>query len=580
MNDDDRALLQEEFAATKIGNRTDSAAMLAWFLANVERLEPEQIPDAICDGASDKGIDAITVDDDLREITLYQGKRMQSATKTQGDNDLKQLVAASEYFMSTDTVEGLLASKPNLELRRLLLRNDIPAKITEGYRVKRLVYVTNAPLDAAAKSYIEAMATREPTLEVWHGDTLAAVAQRVRRAELKTGTVEVVASTPPLIDDLDGTSELAVAIVPATELVKLPGIDDFTLFSRNVRLSAGNTRINKELAATIADPAEHPLFIASHNGITILTLGIRVDGSTITLDGASVVNGCQSLLALYRGTSHLTDRLKILTKIVLLPDARSELSDKITYRANNQNAVNIRDQRSTDPIQLDLQRQVAGTFDKAFTYLVKVGESAGSGRTLDNTLAAQLIMATYRERPFAAVRKVRLFDQDYHDVFARDINAHKLFLLQLIGEAVDAARDDLHGELRSSFASVRFTLAHLIMELLKLTPRGQQLADDPGRWLPVQTDEVLAYLTGLARDVARNVNDYVTDVAKERAEAGEDFDPKTVFKSITGVTPLRREVLTVGRRIDGRDPGFLFAIQPGGDEGTEASEHPDQPQVE
>ena len=117
MDSDDRALLQEEFAATKIGNRTDSAAMLAWFLANVERLEPEQVPDAICDGASDKGIDAITVDDDLREITLYQGKRMQSATKTQGDNDLKQLVAASEYFMSDDTVEGLLASKPNLELQ-------------------------------------------------------------------------------------------------------------------------------------------------------------------------------------------------------------------------------------------------------------------------------------------------------------------------------------------------------------------------------------------------------------------------------------------------------------------------------
>lgn len=43
MNSDDRALLQEEFAAAKFGDRTDSAAMLAWFLTHVERLEPEQV---------------------------------------------------------------------------------------------------------------------------------------------------------------------------------------------------------------------------------------------------------------------------------------------------------------------------------------------------------------------------------------------------------------------------------------------------------------------------------------------------------------------------------------------------------
>lgn len=562
MDADDRALLDEEFAAAKIGDRTDSAAMLAWLLTHIERLEPEEVEDAICDGAGDKGIDALTVDDDLREITLFQSKRMQSPTKTQGDLDLKQLVAAAEYFRTPETIAGLLASKPNVELRRLLLRNDIPAKIADGYRVKRLVYVTNAPLDDAAVTYINAMATREPTLEVWHGDTLAAVAQRVRRSELKAGTIQIEASGPPLMDELDGRSQLAVAIIPASALVKLEGIDDSSLFSRNVRLSVGNTRINKELAATIADPTEHSLFIASHNGITILTLGITVNGNIITLDGASVVNGCQSLLALYRGSTKLTDQLKVLTKVVVLPGARSELSDKITYRANNQNAVNIRDQRSTDPIQLDLQRQVADAFGDTFKYVVKVGEPAGAGRTLDNTLAAQLIMATYRDRPFAAVRKVRLFDQEYHDVFARDIDAHKLFLLQLVGEAADAARDDLSGELRSSFASVRFTIAHLVMELLKLTPRGQELIDSPQRWLPAQTYEVLSYLIGLARDVARNVNDYVNDVSKEKAEKKEDFDPKTVFKSSSGVTPLRREVITVARRIDSRDPGFVFALKP------------------
>jgi hypothetical protein len=377
--------------------------------------------------------------------------------------------------------------------------------------------------------------------------------------------VTLHASQAPLLDDLDGEARLAVALVPATELVELPGITDLTLFSRNVRLSAGNTRINKELAKTVADPAEHRLFPASHNGITILTLGLTPEGSALKLEAVSVVNGCQSLLALHRGRQALTPDLKLLVKVVELPDAGSRLSDTITYRANNQNAVNIRDQRSTDSIQLDLQRQVNAAFGSRFGYTVKIGERLDAERIMDNTLAAQLITAAYRQRPWAAVRKVRLFDQDYHDVFAADIDAYKLYLLQLLNEAVDAARDDLRGELRSAFASVRFTVVALIGDVLRLSPLGQQLLDDPARWLPLRTDEVLAFLTDRARDVALNINDYVSDAAKSAAEEERDFDAKTVFKSSSGVAPLRREITTISRRLNSRDPGYLFELDPDAD---------------
>lgn len=563
-----RSLLSDVFAPFQVGARSPSAAMLAWFLRNVERLDPEDLPDALCDGSGDKGIDALTVDDDLNEITLYQGKRMDSPTKTQGDRDLKNLLGAARYFATPDTVRGLLNSKPNLELRRLLLRNDIEAKVAAGYKVRRLVFVTNAELDSAGISLEAAMAGQEPPLDVWHGNRLAAVAQRVQRADLRPETVTLHASSEPLIDELDGQARLAVALVPALELVKLPGIDDLTLFSRNVRLSAGNTRINRELADTVADVAEHKLFPAAHNGITVLTSGLTHSGPDLSLTAVSVVNGCQSLLALHRGQKNLTPDLKLLVKVIELPDVGSGLSDKITYRANNQNAVNIRDQRSTDSIQLDLQRQVRTTFGTDFGYVVKVGEKLGTSRTLDNTLAAQLITATYRQRPWAAVRKVRLFDQDYHDVFAADITAHKLYLLQLLSEAVDAAREDLRGELRSAFASVRFTVAALVADLLRLSPEGSRLLEQPERWLPSKTDQVLEWLTDRARDVVININDYVSDAATSAAEDQTDFDPKTVFKSSSGVAPLRREITTVSRRLNSRDPGYLFDLSPDDGPGT------------
>ncbi len=535
--------------------------MLAWFMLNVERLEAEAVVDALCDGGGDKGIDALVVDDDLSEITLYQGKRMDSPTKTQGDNDLKNLLGAARYFTTAETVRGLLESKPNVALRSLLLRNDVEAKIAAGYKVKRLVYVTNALLDAAGASLVAAMTGQDPPLDVWHGDRLSAVAHRVQRADMRAETVTLEASSVPIEDDL-GEARLAIALVPATQLVDLPGIDDLTLFSRNVRLSAGNTRINKELAAAVSKPEEHRLFPASHNGITVLTLGLTTDGPTLSLEAVSVVNGCQSLLALYKGRAALTPDLKLLVKVIELPTADSQLSDKITYTANNQNAVNIRDQRSTDGIQLDLQRGVTEKYGSKFGYTIKVGQKSTTDRTLDNTLAAQLITAAYRQRPWAAVRKVRLFDQDYHHVFAADLDADKLYLLELINEAVNAARDDLHGELRSAFASVRFTVVALLADVLRLNPTGTQLMDDPGGWLPHQTDEVLGFLSDRARDVALNINGYVSDAATAAAEDNTDFDAKTVFKSASGVAPLRREITTLSRRLNTRDPGYLFELEP------------------
>ena len=55
-----------------------------------------------------------------------------------------------------------------------------------------------------------------------------------------------------------------------------------------------------------------------------------------------VVNGCQSLTSLFRNQNHLTDNLKILTKIIKVP-INSPLSSQITEYSNSQNGVKPRD---------------------------------------------------------------------------------------------------------------------------------------------------------------------------------------------------------------------------------------------
>ena len=139
----DFGLIEGEVDLFHVGNRTRSTALLAWFLETVWRLEPEEASDAICDGGGDKGIDALHVDDDVKEITVLQSKHRSADHLTQGDNDLKNLVGTAVYFDGPDGIDALLSSGPNDELRRLVERLDLRKKLADGDYTVRLVFVTN-----------------------------------------------------------------------------------------------------------------------------------------------------------------------------------------------------------------------------------------------------------------------------------------------------------------------------------------------------------------------------------------------------------------------------------------------------
>jgi hypothetical protein len=559
----DHQIIQDETQPFLRGTRTESAALLAWFLQAVWRIEPEDIDDAVCDGPGDKGIDGLLVDDDLSEITVLQSKHKVSATGTQGDLDLKNLVGAAAYFTSESTVDGLFASHPNLELTRLLNRLNVKEKVADGAHATRLIFVTDGVLDAAGQSYADALGDHEPPLEVWDQARVAAVARRTRRPDLLPNVVELDAVSPPTVISQGSTVQLAVGIVPAKQLVALPGLSDLSLFARNVRLSEGRTRINRELGQTIDKPAEHELFMAYHNGLTILTHGLTVSGNTLRLDGITVVNGCQSLLTLAEHHAKITDELRLLVKVSQV-EPQTDLADKITHRSNNQNPVDIRDQRSTDSVQRDLQAQMAEHYGSSLFFAIREGERPTAPEVLDNKTAAQFLMAVYLREPWNAVRKVRLFDTDYRRIFDHTINAHKLFLLNLLVEVIDDRRDELDAQLRASFASIRFTLAFLLSQVLRKSNQGALLLEYPERWLPDQLAEVKSALTPLAQQIVRSVNHYVTSETQERAERGEDFDPKVAFKSRTAVGNLAHQVISIAERLAMEVPSYWFEVEPHG----------------
>lgn len=561
---DTHRLLEDQVAFALFGNRTLSTALLAWFIENVMREDPDQVEEAICDGGGDKGIDAIVFDDDSNELFILQSKHRKSATATQGDADLKAFMGVGAYFDSSEGIERLLASKPNEELTNLISRLNLQAKFEEAEPSIRLVFVTNAERDDAAQDYLEAIETHRPTIELWDRERLVDVAQRTERAGLLDEDITFHPVGNVITTDLADDARMALALVPAAELVRLPGIENLTVFDLNVRLGLGDTKINRELRGTIQRPDEHQSFPAYHNGLTLLTDRLNVDDEGLLLEGVGVVNGCQSLLSLWRERVSITPQLNLMVRIVET-GGRAALADRITYRSNNQNPVNTRDLRANDRVQRDLQNQVTARYGDELFYDIRRGQpNDGANAVLDNQLAAQMLLATWLGEPWAAVRKLKLFDQDYHRIFRR-ATADKLFFAYMLNNEIEAARSKLRPELQTSFASVRFTLAYLVAQVLRLSDLGEKLLEDPSAWLTAQRDDIKKQLETYVDFVVDETNYFVSDREEQRQQNpdAEPFDPKTIFKASTGVRPLERQVIQAVKAIARRaDSDILFDLEP------------------
>src|SRR5436853_598781 len=551
--------IESEVEPHLVGNRQPTAALLAGFLNAVWRQDLPEVDDAICDGTGDKGIDGIVVDDDLNEIAIFQSKHRSKHDAGQGDKELRNLVGAAPYFESQQTIDGLLASNPNAELANLIRRLDLRERVANGATVTRLIFVTNGTLDPAGKGYVASITTAAPELEIWDQPRLGPIASRTRAPELRKDSVKLHACSAPTTMRM-GSSELAVAIVPAAEIAALPGISDLSLFDPNVRLSKGRTRVNRDLAETIKDRADHVLFPAYHNGLTLLTYGLRTRGKTLSLDGITVVNGCQSLLTFSESRAADLRDLNVLVKVVQV-EPNTRLTEKITFRSNNQNPVDIRDQRSTDNIQRALQAEVAERYGETFAYEIREGEKLQASQVLTNQEAAQLLMAVYLREPFNAVRKVHLFDTDYRRIFNRNVDGARLYFLKQVSDVLKEARANLRSDLKSSFASVRFTLAYLLAVQLERTTQGETLLEDPQQWLPSKTTEVRAALRDLLDEIAQSVNFFIQEAEQEK---GEGFDPQITCNNRNCVREVEHAVDRDIRRILKR-PGasaFLFNVEP------------------
>ena len=528
------------------GGRTDSAALLVWFLKSIFRLDLDEAIDAVCDRSHDEGFDAIFVDDEAREIFVFQAKRAQKAKSALGDVDLKNFFGSLLHLKTPELVEGLLATTKNTELRALLIRVKLLDATRAGYRL-RPIFVCNLSGNDDAAKYLAQTKTAGDPIDLWDAVRLGVVAEQLNREWFVDEEVRLNFKSDRFFYLGQGKSnpDLIYAAIPARELVRLPGIADTRIFAQNVRLFLGDkTTVNRQMIQTIRDAKEHANFLQFHNGLTIVARSMRIRGKKIWLDGFSVCNGCQSLSALHKNQKYLTDDLEVLVRFVRVGTDRT-LQETISERTNSQNAITLRDLSSNDDKQISLQQEFNKNFGKKYFYSLRRGDVTEASRALFNEDAGRLLLAIYCREPDKTFRRGPILDSLREKIFSFDTDAFRIRLCQLIFDAATEALQSARFKPIQDYAGAKYFVAFAISEMLRTDPSGALLLNSPKGFLSTDSEptkseaKVVSELKRLA-DCAVSSFDYLIE-----EECKQDtFDYKADFKLPERVSTFANHIKT------------------------------------
>ena len=243
--------IEADFFSQNFSN--DGQRFVAWYLRNVLFRDMNETKDDITDGAGDKQIDAIIIDDDKSLIRIIQGKYIQG-----GVVDAEPL---REVLSSWIQIKDLarLQNVANAKLQRKL--SELASALDEDYEVS-FELITTGKLTESAQDDLETF--QKELAKQGENDDFDATIHVIDIDELRRRYEYAIESDNPSINyklnlggskfmfhEIAGTPVVVVAL-PLKECIKLPGIKDGTLFQKNVRQSLGSSNaVNKGIRSTI-----------------------------------------------------------------------------------------------------------------------------------------------------------------------------------------------------------------------------------------------------------------------------------------------------------------------------------------
>lgn len=402
----------------------DGQRFVAWYLRNIHLRDMNETKDDITDGADDKQIDAVFIDDEKSTIFIIQGKFISESSVDAAP--LREVL--SSWVQLRDLVR--LQEVGNNKLKRKL--SEIAKALDDEYDIA-FELLTTGQLTQSAQNDLATFQQQLAGLS--EKDDLVCSIQVIDQDEIKRRYDLALETDNPSVNhkiDISNIkhmpieiagSKVIIASIPLKETLKIPGIKDGTLFQKNVRQSLGlNNTVNKGIRQTIYSD-KYKDFFFFHNGITAICNKIEIIDNTLSLHGLSVVNGCQSLntiLSCSEKVKELEDTF-ILFRFYEIP--QRERADRISINTNSQSSVKPRDLRSNDKRVLSLKKSFEQKYPNGY-FSIKRGETSPASKNreyvIDLSDLAKYLISWHSQRPNIAYSETKLFDKYFEQLFKRD----------------------------------------------------------------------------------------------------------------------------------------------------------------
>ena len=415
----------------------DGQRFVAWYLRNIHNLDTFEAKDCITDGAGDKQIDAIYIDNQASVVYIIQGKFY--------NGEVVDAEPLREVLSSWIQIKNLQHLQDSANDRLRIKINELATALDDDYEVC-FELITTAGLTEAAKKDLEAFQK-----ELAESEVLSANLVLVDNDTLKFKYDEALNKNRPYINHeitIDpgkymemtiGGTKTIIAAIPLRECIRIPGIKDGSLFRKNVRQSLGTgNKVNKAIARTIKTDGKDFFFF--HNGITAICSSISIHDNTLSIKELNVVNGCQSLSTIFSCSESVRNAKDAYIMFRFYEISDPERADTISTSTNSQSAVKPRDLRSNDKSVLAMKKAYEQFYTDGY-FITKRGEHPdtlkyNTSHIVNLTDLGKQLIAWHSQRPTISYSETKIFDKYFDQLFHKDYAPQRVQALNDLYNAV------------------------------------------------------------------------------------------------------------------------------------------------
>ncbi len=448
--------------------RLKSLAFVYLCVKTMLDLDRDEAFDCLTEGGGDFGVDAMHLTEEVDGefgVTLFQAKYKISLEGNSNfeENGINALINAIRHIFDPSAELGAINErlKTKVEEARSMIRDGfIP-------RVRAVACNNGLKWNAVAQDAItRAGFGDQVSWEHVNHDVLISVLQRLKPVD------ETLRLTGKAIVEDMNFSRVCIGRIPVTEIAALMKAHGEKLLERNIRRYLGlhGNRVNEGIRGTLnsGSPSNFYFF---NNGLTLVCNdfsynALQSSDYQIKVENLQIVNGGQTCMTIFKtieemraGGKPVPVDASVLVRIYKLPRDNEDIVLQITHATNSQNPVDLKDLRSNDEKQQQLEASIR---ELGFAYRRKRMDGATKSADITSGAAAEAILAVWRAAPHQAKFLAREhFGKLYGTIFDESLNGAQTIVAVLLYRVAEnhrrrpAASDPLFVRYASCFIAMQ-----------------------------------------------------------------------------------------------------------------------------